>query len=357
MERIIFESLLIVFPFGQLIKFNIFNLFDVLVFLFSIISFLKYKKYPSWYKYFVYFILSLILGVLVNYQYFEIKGILYLIRLWSYSQIAVYIYNQKINQNDLINKLLLVSFFVAIFGFVQYLLFPNLTFLKYFNWDDHLLRMTGTFLDPAFFGLIISLATFLALSKNNFKLALFFAFTLMFTYSRASYLVLIFIYLVDYFKNKNIKRLMILSSVFLVLFLLPKNIGEGTNLQRTVSIENKLTNFDYSLKIISENPIFGVGFNNICKYRNEVLNEGVEESSHSCSGLDSSILFILATSGLIGLMLLINFIVNINGNYLLTTSFAIVLIHSTFTNSLFYPHIMYWLFVLVGIGSNLKKKN
>lgn len=358
MDKIIFEIILILFPFGQLFKFDYFNLFDGVVLLFAIFALFKKPKFPSWYKYFLYLLVYLVFSLLINYKYFEIKGLLYLIRLWSYSMIPVAILNSKLKANDILDKMLIVICSVLLFGFLQYFLFPDLTSLKYFNWDDHLLRMTGTFLDPAFFGIILVLGVILALSKYKTLIAYLLSFGLMFTYSRAAFLSLLFVFVIDLVRSKNLKKFLLLLSSFLIIMVLPKNIGEGTTLTRTVSIQNKFTDFNSSLYIIKQSPIFGVGFNNLCNAKQKLLTVYTNPESHSCSGVDSSILFILATSGVIGLFFFVKFISSFQSNYLLNLSFVAVLIHSTFTNTLFYPHVMFWMFVLLGVNGkeNLKTK-
>lgn len=164
--------------------------------------------------------------------------------------------------------------------------------------------------------------------------------------------------MVDLIKYKNIKRIVFLLSSFLIILFLPRNIGEGTTLTRTVSIQNKFTDFSSSLYIIKSSPIFGVGFNNLCNAKQNILPIYTNPESHSCSGVDSSILFVLATSGTIGLFFFVKFLLSVKSNYLLNLSFVAVLIHSTFTNTLFYPHVMFWLFVLLGVNNkdNLKAK-
>ncbi|WKZ25899.1 MAG: hypothetical protein QY322_01165 [bacterium] len=348
MVKIIFFATLIIFPFGQLFKFGFVNLFDIAVLLLALLTLLHKPTYPSWFKYFIYFILFCLFSLVINYQFFELKSILYLARLTSYAFVAVYISN-FVKQKSLILKYLLVaSIASAIFGWIQYLIWPDLTTLKYFGWDDHLLRMTGTFLDPTFLGLVLVLGVIVALQKKNNLAFYFLALSILFTYSRISYLLLFLVSLL------NKKYLGILIFVLVIVFL-PKNIGEGTNFARTVSGNNKLENYRETFEIIKRSPLVGVGFNNICNARVKYLGE-VNIDSHSCSGSDSSILFLLATTGIIGFILFIYFILQIPTSPFLTISFLAVLVHSIFANSLFYPHIMFWMFSLVGLGSKINGK-
>ena len=181
----------------------------------------------------------------------------------------------------------------------------------------------------------------------------FLSLSVLFTYSRSSYLILFVVFLFDFIKNKEnflfrSKKFLLLNSLFLIIFLLPKNIGEGTTLTRTVSGNSKLINYMETIEIFKKSPVLGVGFNNICKAREVYLGDTNTES-HGCNGADSSILFLIATTGVIGLILFVNFIIKIPASYTLVTSLAVVLIHSLFANSLFYPHIMFWLFALLGL--------
>lgn len=362
MDKIIFFTALIVFPFGQLFRISnplwggVINVFDALVFLLAIITLIKKPKFPDWYRYFFYFILFCVFSLLFNYQLVELKSVLYLIRLIAYSLVAVFIHNHIKDKDKLFKqllggleieyKLIWLSVVAAIFGWLQYIIWPDLTALKYLGWDDHLLRMVGTFLDPTFLGLIFVLGIILAIKNNKTKVLFFLVLSLAFTYSRINYLIFGLILL---FVKFSLKKKIVLAVFFsLVLLLLPKNIGEGTTLTRTASGNNKLVNLEETIKIIKTSPLIGVGYSNICVARQKYLND-TNTSSHSCNGADSSILFLIATTGVVGLILFVNFIVKIPVSYTLVTSLAVVLIHSLFANSLFYPHIMFWLFALVGL--------
>lgn len=355
MDKIIFFTTLVLFPFGQIFKFGIFNLFDIAVLLLALVTIFKKPKYPMWYTYFIYFLVSCLFSLLINYSLFSLNGLLYLVRFWSYSMIAIYIFNYLKDKNVAIYSLLAVSVASAIFGWIQYLIWPDLTILKYLGWDDHLLRIVGTFLDPTFLGLILVLGAIIALHKNHYLVFALLALSVLFTYSRSSYLALFLIFLFDFVKSKNIFRLLILNSIFLILFLLPKNIGEGTNLARVVSGNNKLINYEETIEIIKKSPAVGIGFNNLCIARQKYLDDS-NIGSHSCNGSDSSILFILATTGIVGLILFLGFITKITFSQILIPSFFAVLLHSAFANSFFYPHIMFWLFALVGLGSKGNSK-
>lgn len=349
MDKIIFATILIIFPLGQIVKWQYINLFDVFVFLLAFWTILHKPKYPKWFYYLLTFFLFSLFSLIFNYQLFNLRGFLYLVRFVSYSYIAIYIYNFIKHQKSIFNNLLSVSVVSAIFGWVQYLFSPDTTFLKIYGWDDHLYRMIGTFFDPTFLGLIFVLGCILALYSKKYSIFYFLLVSLIFTYSRINYFLILLISLIN-------KKYFAVLLVILGMIFLPKNIGEGTNLARTASGLQKIENYKETLKIIDSSPLVGVGFNNLCRAR-EIYLADTNTESHACNGSDSSILFLFATTGVIGLILLPYVIRRMPHGVLLKTTFVVVLVHSMFANSLFYPHIMFWLFCLVGLRGKINRNS
>lgn len=357
MDKIIFATILILFPLGQLTKINGVNLIDVAVGLLAVITILKKPNYPEWFKYFSYFILFCLFGLVANYTLFSVPSALYLIRLFAYSFIAIYISNFRsdLQLNALRSTLITLAVVTASLGWVQYLLLPDTRFLFNFGWDDHLYRMVGTFFDPTYLALILLLGIIVSLQQKSYKALKsykafwFLLISLAFTYSRATYLALGLFLL---FK----KKFLAIAVFAIVVLLLPKMLSEGTDFGRVVSGNNKIENYKETIQIFLQSPAVGVGFNNICMAR-----ENRNLDSHSCNGADSSLLFLLATTGVIGFMMMANIVYRIwyigksqHTTYnILYTSFLVVLVHSTFANSLFYPHIMLWLFILVGLQTKV----
>ena len=104
-------------------------------------------------------------------------------------------------------------------------------------------------------------------------------------------------------------------------------------------------------------PVVGVGFNayRYAKYQQGILNEEGLLESHSGAGADSSILFVLATTGVVGLMAYLNLGFNLwkyaAGNILFKTSLLGIIAHSFFNNTLFYPWAMEWLWLTLALGA------
>ena len=347
MEQIILFAFLILFPFGQIIKIGSLNPIDIIVCLGAITAIIKRYKYP---KYFNDFLMVAIFSYLLSIFIFKnsqvFVGLLYLVRLAAYFYFYIFLSNFK-DKKLLFNSLLAISFFSALFGWFQYFFYPDLTSLKYIGWDDHLFRLVGTYLDPGFTSLIIVFGGVTSFVKKKYLLLAFFAVTLAFTYSRAGYLALAVSFFLASFLFKRFKMFLIILTCFLVvIFLLPKPGGEGINLTRTYSISSRINNYKETFEIFKKSPVFGVGFNNICLAK-AIYLKNVNSGSHSCSGSDSSLLLILATTGIVGFIIFVNSISKVlfalkRGFY--TKVFLVLLsavfVHSFFVNSLFYPWIM-----------------
>ena len=294
-------------------------------------------------------------------------GSLYLIRFIFYLTfpfvIRKYVGEDVGNKKSLVNLLVAIGVVIAIIGFCQYLFFPDLRSLKYFGWDDHYFRLFGAFLDPAFMGIMLALAILASLFTSTMWVTLLMTVALSLTYSRASYLSLIIgLIVLSCFKKSFVKSsLAIIIFLLLSMPLLPRPKGEGVNLLRTNSIVQKNDNLGLSYKIVSKYPVFGVGFNNICQARSLIEKD---LPVNSCSGLDNSMLFIVATTGAVGAMIFVSFGINLwvktkknNSGLLFKVSLVAVIVHSQFTNTLFYNFILLWLGILIGISRNFKENS
>lgn len=358
-----------IFPFGKLLG----VIPDLVVLLISILFILGKRKFRL-NSLLVVFIFSLLFSL----SFFKISqivvGFSYLIRFIGYFIFIDVIHERfgmKKGRRDLIfNSLIIVGTFVAIFGWIQYFVFPDLRILKTIGWDDHYFRLASTFLDPAFTGIILVLAEVLVIIKTltkrstfNYLLNFFFIITILFTYSRASYLALLFALMFLILKFKE-KFLVILMLLFLALIpFLPRAQSEGTDLARTYSVGQKFINYQESVGLIKISPLFGLGFDNLCIAKQKFLNnENI--SSHTCSGLDNSVLFIIATTGLAGLIVFIWEIYKIIKEtkmniyaWGLFASFIAIFVHGMFTNTFFYSFVMGWMGALIGITRRVRVKD
>ena len=239
----------------------------------------------------------------------------------------------------------------VIFGLIQYFIWPDFTYFNSLNWDPHLYRLVSSFFDPTFTALIYLLFfiyLFLNFSQyprfiSSFLLVISY-FALALTYSRSTYLALIAAAI--YFAVKSSQKYLAVLSLILVTFtilVLPRQPGEGTKLERTSSVYAKVHNYQEALAVFASSPIIGHGYNNL-PYIRQIDNY----QSHSNNGFDSSLLTILCTTGIIGLVLFILGGKQYFQNSSLTIQVMIVaiIIHSLFANSLLYPWTIIFLFFI-----------
>ncbi|MDO8452568.1 MAG: O-antigen ligase family protein [bacterium] len=301
-----------------------------------------------------------------NYNLTEsLTAFLYLARFIVYSSLYFVIdwllKKEKDLKEKIVSGLLIVGASISIFGLLQYLLYPDIRALKEFGWDPHLYRLFGSFLDPAFTGILIVFYLLLLLSlalNHGFKKIyipqlLVGLGALYLTYSRASYLAFLAgLAAILIVKGKK-KILGVCIGVFLFsLLLLPRTEGIGTRLERVSTIVARGQNYKETLDIISKNPLFGVGFN---FYR---YAAGKNLDTHSGAGADSSLLFVFATTGIVGLLVYLAMWSKIlyqawpgrvEQRVVLFSSTIALLVHSNFSNTLFYPWVLVWMGILMAL--------
>lgn len=265
---------------------------------------------------------------------------------------------------DLRWGLVLAGVGAAVFGLIQYFLYPDLTNLAYLGWDPHRYRVFGTFFDPGFLGMILVLTLILiivGMSKIvthrlliSFILYLLSYISLALTYSRASYLAyLVGIGVIAWVKKTPKFFLTAFLVGVLTILLLPRPpASEAVRLEREESAWARIRSWRQSLTIAKDNPVLGVGFNAYRYVQRQYgfLKEDWQES-HAGAGADSSLFFILATTGILGFLaytwLLYDILIYHMKNPAVFPSIIALLVHSFFNNSLFYPWIMIWMWILL----------
>ncbi len=270
--------------------------------------------------------------------------------------------------------LTVAGFLFLLFGYIQYFFYSDLRNLYYAGWDEHLYRMFSTFLDPNFAGAFFVMYFMFVLgmvfekSNNKYWYGLLGVLTLgaiFLTYSRSAYIMLGISLIVFFLVKKQKKLLFWVIGLVLLLpilfFLSPKS--EGTNLLRTTSSNARILAMDQAITIIKDNPIFGVGFNTY-RYEQEKRGFLVETTreNHAGAGTDNSFLFVLATTGIVGLSAYLYFWYAIirqmlkqvqhDNQWLRIVVISTVIglfVNALFINSLFYPFILEFLFIELAI--------
>jgi putative inorganic carbon (hco3(-)) transporter len=415
--KIVLVCILILFPFGELVRFEIGNNIvlkplDVTVILFSLVGIVyslilnrtKIKSISNqwqsrtsissfciWYfqnkkRQMVFFIVSFIcvglFSLLVNAVWLKpielISSSLYLLRWTAYASIFIVVLTFDDMFKLLLSKILLgIGFIIVLLGYIQYFFYSDLRNLFYFGWDDHMHRMVSVFLDPNFAGAFFVLYFILLagvlvkdISKKNkssvilcSSLLILALGAILLTYSRSALLMFLssgitFLILIN--KKKFILGLIAVLGLFFVIAS-PFFYIENTNLLRTASTGARLETTNNAIQLFKDKPLLGVGFN---AYRYAQIRYGFRDEhpkyvSHADAGSDNSLLFVLATTGILGLLAYLGiwFTVvkearthasknNILGAIILS-SLAGLFINALFINSLFYAPIMLWMWILI----------
>jgi len=317
----------------------------------------------------VWFLSSALVSLCINAGRISLPSLfqssLYLLRFAVYAGVYVILVMERSNPALLMFGLYASGTALSIAGLFQYILYPNLRNLWYLGWDTHQYRLFSTLLDPNFSGLVIILTLFLGIffweQKKTKVLGVSLILNLIslyLTYSRGS--VLAFIGgITAYIICRKQWKILVITIIFVVAFLfLPKPGGSTLLITRLDSTIARIGNWKKSIRIISRSPIVGFGFNTLRYVNHEKTPDPSTPVSKSVAGLDSSILFLLATTGIMGGVAFSWIVIKATCLYrqekrlqtlrvIAISSAVSTFVHSLFTNSLFYPWIMIWWWVFL----------
>lgn len=353
---------------GQLIKLPIINLgvtiLDLTVLAFCCYGIFKIKfhlkKPPLFVKFSLPFIficlISLILTPLNLNLIQELSSLAYIIRFTSFILFGWLIYSDAfLNFKENSQKVLIFSGIVlGVLGLLQLIFLPDLRFLSIQGWDPHFMRTVSTFFDPNFLGAYLVL-TLLLLQKSSWGIILLVYIALLTTFSRGAYLTFGVSFLTLTILNRSIKLFLLTGMLSLGLFLgyssYQKSVAVPRNIDRTKSAEYRLDSWQQGFLMFQKNPVLGVGYN-AYRYGLEQYKLADQNfiSSRGASSNDSSFLFVLATTGVLGLASYLTFLFSImwigRKNYILLAGLAGLIVQSFFANTLFYPFLLIWIVII-----------
>lgn len=367
-----FFSLILLFSIiaGQLIKIPLssggLTLLDITVIILDIYALTKIKyqalKFPSWFKLILLFSLigfiSLVFTPLkLTFEQFLIS-ISYNFRLLAYFSLGYFLtLNIFPSIKENVFKILIFSgIILAILGILQFIFIPNLIFLHTFGWDPHYFRAVSTLLDPNFLGAYLGL-TLLLILQNPQKIfsqklqIIFFILVylcLLLTFSRSALLLMAVSLLTFSMLKKSIKYSLLTFLLCLgfgiSFFIYTQLVSIPRGIDRQESAQLRLSTWTDGWKIFQSSPFLGIGFNS---YRYALLkyypNSENFTKSHGASTNDSSLLFVLATTGIVGFLVYLFFVRSI----FWLPVFLGLIINSFFINSLFYPWILIWISLIL----------
>ncbi|HEX8932030.1 MAG TPA: O-antigen ligase family protein, partial [Patescibacteria group bacterium] len=185
------------------------------------------------------------------------------------------------------------------------------------------------------------------------------------TFSRAAILMLI-VGAITFFVLINKKKLIMFILIAIIIFFILasfKFYDENMNLLREASSVARLTNYAVALKVISDHPLIGVGFDSY-RYTKDLYglkHDWTNAPSHADAGVDNSFLFVLATTGFVGLLAYLWLWLSVLqrafylrkqkqiGAVVVISSVFALFINALFLNSLFYAPLMLWMWVIISL--------
>jgi hypothetical protein len=274
---------------------------------------------------------------------------------------------------------LVVGGIFLILGILQLIFIPDISFLATEGWDPHIGRLLSTFLDPNFAGayLVLLMAVtgsfFLAFSrwhKNKWWWMVWTAgmgLGTVLTLSRSAYLGMVAVYglLAMLFDKRLILIGLLAAGIFIMSDQRIYQRVEGI-VAPDETAQFRIKSWTDTFEIIQDNYWIGVGYNAL-GYENFRRGNFIDLRKHNAAGSDSTLLTIWATMGWWGLLMFLSIFVSFLAYAIwiffrkefdwqlryLAIGVAIgiigIFIHSQFTNSLLYAHILLPVFYVMGI--------
>ncbi len=269
--------------------------------------------------------------------------------------------------------IIITALVLAILGFFQLAIFPDFTFMVKHGWDPHQGRLLSTWFDPnflaGFFAIALAFisAKILYCGKKNKDFWLMMGLggiiylATILTYSRSGYLALATVFVALCFLRFSPKFFaygIVLALATLLVF--PRSYQRMMDASAIdATTQTRVESWNDTKEIIKSHSLFGVGFNTLQWQWSE------KKPDHAQSGCDSSLLTLWATTGILGMLAFLWILWTIlhdklqmlwSQNDVLDKIFAVgsfaaitaILIHSTFVNSLLYPHIILPIWLIAG---------
>jgi hypothetical protein len=206
---------------------------------------------------------------------------------------------------------------MAVFGMFQAAFLPNFAQMVYsdnrsFNWDEQRHRLISTVLEPNVMGTMLMMGVLVHAARVSVGapvrwwrvLAMFAGLTL--TISRSAAVGLFFGMIVVLLAQGLSRRLVRIASVAMVIVLLASpllvpfllaynkfSLGEGSSAAARFAV------WLQTIQLVADYPLFGVGFN---AYRYAMASYGVESIGGSSYAAEGGLLFVMALTGVVGLL-------------------------------------------------------
>jgi O-antigen ligase len=306
----------------------------------------------------------------------------YTVRFFSYLVSATAIYNLvkhgDIAKDYIYKSILFSGVIISIAGFIQLVVLPDFGTLDIsLGWDPHKNRLASTFFDPNFTGAYLSICLIIILDKFFRKMekgqfayvtsaALIIIYALFLTFSRSAWLMAaVVIFVFGLLKSRWLLFFSILLA-FSAYYAVPRIQTRISGITDPAdSAHYRFVSWINTGEIIKDHWLTGVGFNTMRYVQKDYGFLDYDTLfTHSGAGSDSSLLFVFATTGIVGfLVYILGFVLPLFESFsnlkkidpLMSALIVSLLIGSLFINSLFYPQIMSLWMTLFAINSDVDK--
>ena len=317
----------------------------------------------------------------------NLVAFLYIFRIAALGAYAYFVMPQ-ITKAQALSCIRILALLVPFIAILQYTLLPDLRFLAAYGWDPHMYRAVGTIFDPPLIGSLFGMLLMWSIVHMSARqsrgewwrtwstMIVLYVATI-FLFSRSTYLAVLFSVLAFLIKRKK----WALSAVWVILFALSVVIApltipsystlESAKIIRTSTVSSRSIEIKNGLIAFINHPVWGIGYNRVLTYKNTIHNresaknpqrnvqtmtkentkvngndslvrpDGLNQQSHAASAFHSYWVTQIATTGLIGMSILVAFFL-----YLIkkTPIFGYILyipaFIGLFDNTLFHPFVI-----------------
>lgn len=229
---------------------------------------------------------------------------------------------------------------MLVIGLAQYFLMPDMRVFRFLGWDDHLNRLILPHFDPSYSAVILGLAWLSQIPQisSYWLYATGYIIGILLTYSRSVWLSLAVTSALFIRPKKYL--FFLIPIVIIAIYLLPKRFGEGTNLLRTYSIESRIaSDYSYFHRYVAD-IVLGRGMNTL------ILDVAQAKTPNHASTPNNSYLYILITTGLLGLFGWTTFMYSLFQKSTHKPMLIFFFIASLFNNVMFYPFALLWVLLI-----------
>ena len=369
------QFILILSSFGVLQRIAItkqirFFLFEPLFYIFLIICTIYCRKkllklLKKEFRILIVFLLFLYLHFFLSFYFFEFRinliAFLYLLRLSFFfvSFPILFIFFQKENIKVFRKTSRIFLLLIIVFSITQFFLYPNLRNLQYQGWDPHLWRMFGVFLDTYLQAAISGMLGFAALYLNWKMIGYTLLSFVVFSFSRAGILSLLFSFL--FFSNLNQRKKTLFLPIIIfaataVFYLNPFTAGD---IFRTATIKTRIEDAKQAVLLSKKTLFLGVGYNRISAFKKEKYAKEIADIKplyNAKSFFHNVYLTLLASGGIVGLILFILMLIQFIKLYPFAKIWSFVLIFSLFDNVLLHTFVLFYLSFFLNLVKKITEK-